>query len=224
VNIVVSIDGLQPEHDVRRSPATYERILKNIQGHKITVHGTITSQMMKRPGYLQEFLSFWTPRDEVAKVWFSIFTPQVGDQLPEMLSPAERQQAIVEMTELRKKFPKLDMPEGLVRQFAAPPHRPEDCIFALTTQTLSADLRTKIVPCQFGGNPDCASCGCVASMGLAAVARHKLGGFLPVGSIFKASLKIGRTMARIGPPEPEQELFRVLPSTPEKESEEYKFV
>ena len=30
LNVVVSIDGLQPEHDLRRAPATYERILKNI--------------------------------------------------------------------------------------------------------------------------------------------------------------------------------------------------
>jgi sulfatase maturation enzyme AslB (radical SAM superfamily) len=36
MNIVVSIDGLQPEHDVRRAPATYDRILKNIAGQKIT--------------------------------------------------------------------------------------------------------------------------------------------------------------------------------------------
>ena len=35
LNIVVSIDGLQPEHDARRKPATYERILKNIDGAKI---------------------------------------------------------------------------------------------------------------------------------------------------------------------------------------------
>ena len=49
------------------------------------------------------------------------------------------------------------MPEGMIRQFATPPHSPQDCVFALTTQTLSADLETKIVPCQFGGNPDCAS-------------------------------------------------------------------
>src|SRR6185369_6974318 len=27
LNVVVSIDGLQPEHDVRRAPATYDRIL-----------------------------------------------------------------------------------------------------------------------------------------------------------------------------------------------------
>ena len=30
--IVVSIDGLQPEHDARRTPATYDRILKHIAG------------------------------------------------------------------------------------------------------------------------------------------------------------------------------------------------
>src|SRR5437667_2858116 len=30
VKVVVSIDGLQPEHDQRRKPATYDRILKNI--------------------------------------------------------------------------------------------------------------------------------------------------------------------------------------------------
>ena len=108
---------------------------------------------MKRPGYLREFLEFWTPREEIRKIWFSMFTPQIGDQLPEMLQPAERAQAIEDMLALRKTFPKLDMPEGLIRQFASPPHSPAECVFALTTQTVSADLKTRIVPCQFGGNP-----------------------------------------------------------------------
>jgi len=36
----------------------------------------------------------------------------------------------------------------------------------------------------------------VASMGLAAVAAHKLGGFIPVGAIFNASIKIGRMRAK----------------------------
>jgi MoaA/NifB/PqqE/SkfB family radical SAM enzyme len=58
LNIVVSIDGLQPEHDLRRAPATYVRILKNIASQKITIHCTVTGQMMKRPGYLKEFLEF----------------------------------------------------------------------------------------------------------------------------------------------------------------------
>lgn len=196
LNIVVSIDGLQPEHDKRRAPATYVRILKNIAGQKVTIHSTVTAQMMKRPGYLEEFLKFWTPRPEIKKVWFSLFTPQIGDQLAEILSKEERFRAIKEMSQLRKQFAKLDMPEAVIRQFAAPPQNPDDCVFALTTQTLSADLQTKITPCQFGGNPDCASCGCIASMGLAAVAAHKLVGVLPVGAIFKASIAIGQWRAR----------------------------
>ena len=32
LSVVVSIDGLQAEHDVRRAPATYDRILKHIVG------------------------------------------------------------------------------------------------------------------------------------------------------------------------------------------------
>lgn len=211
MNVVVSIDGLPPEHNARRAPATYERILKNIAGQKITIHCTVTGQMMKRAGYLDEFLQFWTPRPETNKVWFSLFTPQIGDRLPEMLTAEERGRVIAEISELREKYPKLDMSEGLIRQFAAPPHNPSECVFALTTRTLSADLKTAITPCQYGGNPDCASCGCIASMGLAAVAKHKLGGVVPVGAIFKASVKIGQTR-RKNPPVPLAPAgLRVLP-------------
>jgi sulfatase maturation enzyme AslB (radical SAM superfamily) len=210
-NIVVSIDGLRAEHDMRRAPATYDRIIKNIAGQNITIHCTITGQMMKRPGYLQQFLEFWTPQTEIGKIWFSLFTPQVGDQLPEMLLPEEREQAIADMASLRKTFHKLEMPEGMIRQFATPPANPKECVFALTTQTVSADLKTKIVPCQFGGNPDCSSCGCVASMGLAAVAAHKLAGFIPVGMIFKASIMIGQLRTKRAAPAPTvEEQLRIL--------------
>lgn len=196
LHVSVSIDGLQPEHDIRRAPATYERILKNIEGQQITVHCTVTGQMMKRPGYLEDFLKFWTPRPEIKKVWFSLFTPQIGDNLPEMLKPEERATAISEMLRLRRIYPKLDMPEVLIHEFSSPPGTPADCIFAQTTKTLSADLKTEITPCQFGGNPDCSSCGCMASMGLASVGAHKLGGLIPVGMIFKASIKIGRARVK----------------------------
>ena len=60
LQIVVSIDGLQPEHDVRRTPATYDRILKHIVGHQITVHCTVTRQLVQRDGYLEEFIKFWS--------------------------------------------------------------------------------------------------------------------------------------------------------------------
>src|SRR5437763_11018668 len=107
--------------------------MKNIVGNNVTVHCTITGQMMKRPGYLQEFLDFWTPRHEIRKVWFSLFTPQIGDQLEEMLTADERARAITEMLDLRRKYEKLDMAEGLIKQFSAPPPKPADGVFALTT-------------------------------------------------------------------------------------------
>ena len=212
LNVVVSIDGLQPEHDVRRAPATYDRIIRNIAGQNITVHCTVTGQMMKQSGYLKKFLEFWSPRPEIQKVWFSLFTPQRGDRMPEILQPAERELVVADMLALRKIFPKLDMPEGMIRQFATPPQNPEECVFALTTQIVSADLKTRVLPCQFGGNPDCSSCGCIASMGLAAVAAHKLGGILPVEAIFKASIKIGQARARRADTLPTiKEQLRVLP-------------
>jgi hypothetical protein len=203
---------LQPEHDVRRAPATYDRILANIAGQNITIHCTVTGQMMKQPGYLEQFLEFWTPRPEIRKVWFSLFTPQKGEDLPEMLRPEERARAIEEMLILRQRYPKLDMPEGLIRQFGTPPASPADCVFALTTETVSADLKTAIVPCQFGGDPDCGSCGCIASMGLAAVAEHKLGGLLPVSVLLHASIKIGKFRAgRSRRRRVAQDPLRVLP-------------
>ena len=199
VKIVVSIDGLQPEHDVRRKPATYERILQSIAGHRITVHCTITGQMMKRAGYLEEFLSFWAAREEVKQIWMSFFTPQKGAVAPEILTPAERRQAIDDLLRLRRLYPKLDMHESLIREFLHPPSSPDKCIFAQTTQTISADLKTKIVPCQFGGDPDCSQCGCIASMALAAVGHHKVVSGLTAGHLFFPSAQIGRAFARIRP-------------------------
>jgi organic radical activating enzyme len=211
LTVAVSIDGLQPDHDVRRAPATYERILKNIDGQRITIHSTVTGPMMKRPGYLNEFLEFWTPRAEIKKIWLSLFTPQIGDSLPEMLTPGERARVIEEMLELRIRFPKLDMPDGMIRQFATPPASPQDCVFARTTRVLSADLETKVTPCQYGGKPDCSSCGCVASMGLAAIAAHKLWGVIPIGPIFRGSIKIGETWSRMtAPSPPDSPAFKVL--------------
>ena len=107
VTFVVSIDGLQPEHDERRKPATYDRIIKHIAGHHITVHCTITRQMTERAGYLRDFMEFWTPREEVSKIWMSIFTPQIGETSYEILPPEVRARVIGELLELRQAYPKL---------------------------------------------------------------------------------------------------------------------
>lgn len=197
LNVVVSIDGLQPEHDERRKPATYERILKNITGAKVTVHCTITSQLADRAGYLDEFLAFWSARPEIAKVWFSIFTPQVGATDPEILTPAQRASVIADLRRLRLLYPVLDMPDAVIDEIAHPPASPADCIFARTTETISADLKTEITPCQFGGTPDCAQCGCIASMALAAVGNHKVVGPLTAGHLFMASDRLGKNLRKL---------------------------
>jgi MoaA/NifB/PqqE/SkfB family radical SAM enzyme len=197
LNVVVSIDGLQPEHDERRKPATYERILKNIRDAMVTIHCTITSQIVERPGYLDEFLRFWSRRPEIAKIWFSIFTPQIGADDAEILTPAQRAQVITELRHLREKYPVLDMPEAVLHEIAFPPKSPEECIFARTTETISADLTTRITPCQFGGKPDCEQCGCIASVGLAAVGHHKVIGPITAGHLFMASDRIGKGWRRL---------------------------
>jgi sulfatase maturation enzyme AslB (radical SAM superfamily) len=199
--VVVSIDGLQPEHDARRTPATYERILKHIAGHRITVHCTVTRQQVTRPGYLDEFLRIWSDRPEVRKIWISLYTPQIGEISAERLTAADRRQVVGDLMALRVRYPKLEAPKGLIDVYANPPSSPDECVFARTTTSISADLTTRITPCQFGGAPDCSNCGCIASAGLAAVARHHVWGFIPVGSIFTGSVKVGERVRRLRPVE-----------------------
>ena len=197
LHVSVSIDGLQPEHDERRKPATYERILKSIAGARVFIHCTITSQIADREGYLEEFLRFWSGRPEVVKVWFSLFTPQRGAKDAEILTFAQRDAVLADLKRLRDIYPVLELPEAAIREFASPPKSPEECIFARTTQTISADLTTKITPCQFGGDPDCERCGCFASMGLAAVGSYRVVGPLTAGHLFMASDRVGKAWSKV---------------------------
>ena len=195
--IVVSIDGLQPEHDERRKPATYERIIRNIEGQLITVHCTVTSQMTTRQGYLEDFLRFWSERPEVKRVWFSLFTPQIGATDQEILDPETRAVVIESIRALKGKYPKLDMPRLVLEGYKKPPASPADCIFSRTTLNLTANLEDKVVPCQFGGTPDCSNCGCMASAGLAAVGEYKLGGMVKLRNVYDLSDRIGTGIRRI---------------------------
>jgi len=132
-----------------------------------------------------------------ARLRFSIFTPQRGVTDREILTPAQRTAAITELRQLRPKHPKLDMSEAVIRELASPPRNPGECIFARTTGIISADLITTIAPCQFGGNPDCTQCGCIASMGLAAVGHHRVVGPLTAGHLFMASNRLGRIWRKL---------------------------
>ncbi|HEY7387242.1 MAG TPA: radical SAM protein [Bryobacteraceae bacterium] len=198
LHLVVSVDGLPPEHDRRRAPATYERILQNIGGHQVIVHCTITRQQLARDGYLDEFTQFWSARPEARKIWFSMFTPQEGQDSMERLAPEDRIRATKEIGVLTTRYPKIDVSPHTLEGFLRPPATPAECIFAQSTLCVSADLATKITPCQFGGRPVCSECGCIASAGLAAIGRYKIGGILPLASIFSVSQAVGKKLAGIG--------------------------
>jgi sulfatase maturation enzyme AslB (radical SAM superfamily) len=196
LQIVVSIDGLQPEHDARRTPATYERILKHIAGQHVTVHCTLTRQQA-RPGYVTEFTRVWAANPDVKRIWFSLYTPQKGEVSAERLRKTDRALFVDEIASLHHSEPKLhDMIPSVVRGYLEPPRSPEECIFAQTTACVSADLKQPITPCQYGGNPDCTQCGCMASVGLAALGDYRLGGVIPLRTVFTGSFAVGRTAKR----------------------------
>jgi len=213
LNVVVSVDGLQPEHDLRRRPATYERILKSIEGHdrSISIHCTITANMVRRSGYLKEFAEIWSERPEVKRIWFSMYTPQIGEVSNEIIPWEQRKEAVAELLKIAEQYPIVDMPAGAIRNFLTPPQSPAKCTFARTTETISADLKSHVTPCQFGGNPDCSQCGCIASVALEAVSKHKVGGTVRAGTIMEGSIQIGRLVQILRPtPQPKPDAFPIL--------------
>ena len=197
LQVVVSIDGLQPEHDIRRAPATYDRILKHIEGQHVTVHCTLTRQQAK-PGYATSFTEFWAANPHVTRIWFSMYTPQQGELSREMLTRDDRRLLVDEIGVLHARHPKLmDMIPAVTRGYLKPPESPDHCIFAKTSRCVSADLETRITPCQYGGTPDCEHCGCMASVGFEALGQYRLGGVIPLKAILAASLRTGTIVRQL---------------------------
>lgn len=191
LRVAVSVDGLPEHHDIRRKPATYQRILQNIDGRKINVHWVITRPMLQRPAYFEEYVSFWSARPEVDHIWVSLYTPQVGEECPERLTPEDREKIANHLPALATNYPKLLIPKGMARAFVNPPQNPQECLFAKMSVNYSADLQTHVEPCVFGGTPDCSQCGCGASSALHWIQNAKVVGPVRVSHFARASLKIG---------------------------------
>ena len=68
---------------------------------------------------------------------------------------------------------------------------PEECTFAKMSVNYSADLRTRVEPCFYGGAPDCSQCGCVVTAGLHWVGNTKLLGLLRASHVMKGTIAIG---------------------------------
>jgi MoaA/NifB/PqqE/SkfB family radical SAM enzyme len=197
MRVAVSVDGLPEHHDIRRQPATYERILTNIAGRKINVHWVITRPMLERSGYLEEYAAFWNARPEVDHIWISLYSPQMDEESAERLSPEERERVARELPPLGAKYPKLLIPEGMARAFVSPPSNPQSCVFSKMSVNYSADLESRVEPCVFGGNPDCSQCGCSISSALHWIQNERIAGPLRVGHLVNASLSIGSAVNRL---------------------------
>jgi MoaA/NifB/PqqE/SkfB family radical SAM enzyme len=191
LRVAVSVDGLPEHHDERRKPATYERILKNIAGRSVNVHWVITRPMLSRSSYLEEYVAFWNKQPEVDHIWVSLYSPQVGEESAERLTAADRERIAEELPELGKPYPKLLLPKEVARAFVKPPQNPEECLFSKMSLNFSADLRTRVEPCVFGGTPDCTQCGCNISSALHWIRDLKVAGPLKVGHLVQGSLKVG---------------------------------
>lgn len=197
MRVAISVDGLPEHHDIRRKPATYEKILKNIAGCEVNIHWVITRPMLERPDYLEEYIAFWNARAEVNRIWVSVYTPQIGERSAEMLTPENRAAVARQLPPLGVRYPKLLFNEGLAQAFLAPPENPGDCVFAKMSANYSADLESRVEPCVFGGTPDCSQCGCAASMGMHWVRTVKVAGGLKVGHFIGASVKVGLLANRL---------------------------
>jgi MoaA/NifB/PqqE/SkfB family radical SAM enzyme len=197
LRVAVSVDGLAEDHDIRRKPATYQRILKNIEGREVNIHWVITSAALKRPSYLEEYLAFWNAQSEVNRIWVSLYTPQLGEQSAENLGPEHRRLLALKLPTLTARFPKLLMKPGIAATLIDPPKSPDDCLFAKMSLNFSADLASQVEPCIFGGKPDCSQCGCAISSGLHWIRTLQIAGSLKIDHFIEGSIGVGLLMKRL---------------------------
>jgi MoaA/NifB/PqqE/SkfB family radical SAM enzyme len=130
VRVAVSVDGLPEHHNPRREPATYDRILRNIEGCRVNIHWTITRPMLQRSRYLEDYVSYWQARPEVDGIWVSLYSPQVGEKSAEKLETEDRKTVARELSEICQSYPKLLMTPSLARAMLSPPENPSSCLFA----------------------------------------------------------------------------------------------
>jgi hypothetical protein len=154
---------------------------------------------MQQNGYLDQFLAFWSAQAEVNRIWFSIYTPQRGEVAPEILTREDRLRLAQELPALASRYPKLMLPEGMEGAFVTPPANPAECVFSRMSVNYTADLRTTVEPCIFGGDPDCSQCGCSISAGLHWIGDRRVAGPLTVRHLTRASMATGKLVNRLIP-------------------------
>ena len=193
VQVCVSIDGLQPEHDVRRAPATYDRILKHIKGQQVTVHCTVTRQQT-RPGYVTEFAEFWSAQPDVqAHLVQPVHAAEGRGVRRDAAARGSRSASSRRSRALRARMPKLrDMRPGVAARATCTRRR-------IPTRASSRRRRRACRRTSRRGSRRASSaairiaaqCGCMATAALDAVGRYRLPGGLRAGQLYWASRQVG---------------------------------
>jgi sulfatase maturation enzyme AslB (radical SAM superfamily) len=203
VLVAVSVDGLPRHHDERRHPATYDRILRNIEGCQVYVHWTVVRAQAEQPGYFEEYLAFWDARPEVRGILVSLYSPQRGECSPEMLPAQGRAELAQRLHDLSQTYKKLLAPQYLTDAFVRPPDSAAHCLYASMSRNYSADLATPVEPCVLGGQPDCAQCGCAIGAALHGVQDISVVGPLRVRHLVRCTTGVASMLTRLrGAPDP----------------------
>ena len=87
----------------------------------------------------------------------------------------------------------------MARAFVEPPNSPSECIFSRMSTNFTADLRTQVQPCIFGGDPDCTQCGCSISAGLHWVGSLRAAGPLRIRHLVYGSMAVGAVVNKLIP-------------------------
>jgi len=126
-----------------------------------------------------------------------VYTPQLGEQSSETLTPADRAVLAQRLPSLSRQCPKFLMTEGTARAILHPPKNPDDCLFSKMSTNYSADLQSRVEPCVFGGTPDCSQCGCAISSALHWIKTIKVAGPVKVDHLVRGSIGVGTLMNRL---------------------------
>ena len=144
VTVAISVDGLPEHHDERRKPATYERILRNIAGRRVYIHWTAVRAHVQDTQYAERYLEFWSAREEVHRIWMSVYTPQRGEQSAERLTHGRSQTAgrgdSRAGQEISEVSDQVRNGAGDLESASQPP----ECAFARVSANYTADLRTRV--------------------------------------------------------------------------------
>jgi MoaA/NifB/PqqE/SkfB family radical SAM enzyme len=197
VTVAISVDGNPEDHDLRRKPATYTRILRNIEDAKVNVHWTVVRKNVEEPGYMDRYLEFWNARPQVHNIWVSVYTPQLGEDSAERLTPENRLALARYFDKISGKYPKLSMHKGLMDAFLNPPQNPSECVFSKLSLNYTADLRSRVEPCVFGGTPNCAECGCSMTLGMEWLGNIRVAGPLRARHLIEGSLAVGSSVNKL---------------------------